>query len=742
MNSDSGDNRDGTTDHTNLQHGNSNKTVRSKRDIKQLRLEIPQTLHDQGIIQDFLLNDDLYFIVQLNHEYGKKTIPFQFDFRHYQKSLESFEHRLVSKGIDDKHLRMLMIDTVDDNHDRIIEFLKSCEIETKEEVAVDNQIKDYVQRKSSSEFLAEAVVIGGVPTFLVSRIKDVGQEEGEISICNDLEIGGEGRNKLKPFEVISYINKAYTFSSEEEVYKTIDKTKRETLDSLYQKVKSIWKKFIDADDFHISICAADTIFTYYQDRLGLTHYLFFVGDNASGKSNNLVVFHFLAYRNMMSTGVTSANIYQFLGSKEEGLGTICEDEADNIDEDTEKMRIYKNGYTTGSPVLRTDTSYGRKQYRYNTFGFKAFAAEKFPDSLKAKGFRQRIIELPCTYGFPRYDISEVINPAGEQEYKELLDELNDLRNTLLVFRLLHHRKKIPNIRLNIRNREKQLFKPMLRLFQGTRTQKELLPVVSKYISERRKSNTNTLQSFLYRIIASLIKTTRTLEHESKVIWAAVKEALPGESIPNKPLSYDSEEFGVISQKQITEILHDVFGAKKSKHHGSGVRLVFDKDRMVRLGRVYELRVDVKVTEQEEAERDESGYDGEDGYDLGIERYISKENRGEENRDLGNKSCNNYKNVDNPCERISPQKYTDTHDPLHDPPQHTHHTQSQNPQTSKDLEGQTIDDNRPMKLEATIDLVEYAYWISSMGKWGCKNCSYKDDKFGMESHLLNCKGIKK
>ena len=137
----------------------------------------------------------------------------------------------------------------------------------------------------------------------------------------------------------------------------------DTLDSLYRKVKSIWKKYVDADDFHISICAADTIFSYFQDKIGLTHYLFFVGNPASGKSNNLTVFQHLAYRNMTSSDMSHSNIYQFLGSMDEGVGTLCEDEADNIDDYPDKMRIYKNGYTTGRPILKTDTTYGRKQYQ-------------------------------------------------------------------------------------------------------------------------------------------------------------------------------------------------------------------------------------------------------------------------------------------------------------------------------------------------------------------------------------------
>jgi hypothetical protein len=168
---------------------------------------------------------------------------------------------------------------------------------------------------------------------------------------------------------------------------------------------------------------------------------------------------------MMSSGMTAANVYQFLGSGEEGIGTICEDEADNIDEDRKKMKVHKNGYTTGKYYHRTDTSVGRQQLKFNTFCFKAFATEKLPDSVTAKGFNQRTIELPCVYGFPQYDISEVANPAGEEEYQELLDELMGTRNTLLVYRLLHFKDKIPDIKLNIQNREKQLFKPILRVFQ-------------------------------------------------------------------------------------------------------------------------------------------------------------------------------------------------------------------------------------------------------------------------------------
>jgi hypothetical protein len=451
----------------------------------------------------------------------------------------------------------------------------------------------YVQKYRDLESLAESIIISGKPYFAVARPKPNNASEIQITFEESITLADE-TTELRPYELMSYMNKPYIFRSNEEFESYLETAKKETLDSLYRKVKSIWRKYIDGDDFHISICAADTIFTYFQDKIGLTHYLFFIGNNTSGKSNNLHVLHQLAYRNVTSTDMTSANIYQVLGSLDEGQATICEDEADNIDENQEKMRIYKNGYTVGFPVLRTDTAYGRKQFKFNTFCLKAFAAERLPDSIRARGFNQRIIEIPCLYGFPQYDISEVVNPAGEERYQSLLDELGETRNLLFVYRLLHFNDKIPNIELNIQNREKQLFKPVLRVFQGTETLRELLPVISKYVSQKRESNANTLYAFLYRTITDLIRAKDTAELESSLIWDTIIDLLPGEPISNKKLSYESSEFGTISQKGIIEILMQVFGASPSQSRREKRKLVFNMSKLERLGKVYDLSIEIKV----------------------------------------------------------------------------------------------------------------------------------------------------
>jgi hypothetical protein len=474
------------------------------------------------------------------------------------------------------------------------------------------QKKKYsILKYSKKGLLAEAVIIGGKLRFAISRIN--GDNEPRITLENSAENENEIFSPLP-----APMSRVFSFESEEKFDQYIEKAKGETLDSLYKRVKAIWQKYIDADDFHISLCAADTIFTYFQDRIGLTHYLFFVGDGDTGKSNNLTVIEYVGYRVFKSIGITSANIYTSLGNREEGQGTICEDEADNIDKDHEKMKIYKSGYQIGSGVARTDLPLGvRSQNKWNTFSFKGFAGERLPDVVKAKGLNQRIIPLYCSDGFPKHDLAEVVSAEGEEELQPLLDELNDIHNLLFAYRLLHFHDIIPNIKLNIRNREKQLFKPILRVFQNTVTFSELLDIVSHFVNRRRESNADSYHAYLYTTISELIKQQNSHELTISLIWKTIKDSLSGNDIPNKPLSYDTSEYGTISQKGTIETLKQVFGAKSPKHHGTGRKLIFYKDKLARLERKYNLSTDIRIT------------DGTDGTHVGLDAHLPPDNHDKE-----------------------------------------------------------------------------------------------------------------
>ncbi len=581
----------------------------------------------------------------------------------------------------------------------------------------DTRPRQSIQKFSLHDILAEAVLIGGRPCFLIATIN------GSVDIQRSIELEDK---ILIPLEKEAYINKPYSFLSEDHVTSCIDNAKQANLDTLYHKIKSIWKKYVDADDFYISLCALDTIYTYFQDKIGLTHYLFFVGNVGSGKSNNLRILQCLAYRNMTSTDITAANIYQFLGSMEEGQGTICEDEADDIDEDKDKMRIYKNGYTTGYPVLRTDTTYGRKQYRFHTFCFKAFAAERTPDSTKAKGFNQRIIQLTSLYRSPQYDISEVINPACEEKYQGLLDELLETRNLLLVYRLVHFNDKIPDIRLNIENREKQLFKPIIRIFQNTKTLKEILPIISRYVSQNRELNANTLHAFLYKTIKELIQIENNAELESNQIWDSIKANLQGDEIPNRPQSYQSVEFGEISQKGIVQILKDVFGATKSKRHGEGRKYVFDLKKLERLGKIYDLSIDIQVDQE-----DENGTHGTHGTLIGLDRHLGEETSEEE-------IVNNIdKNKEYDKEIILIDKQQQAEGPIAGPKNVSQTSQaSQTLVESGDASGEHSDNASQASQSKSCNTI---YRLGRSDIFACQYCRLRGDKWEMRQHP--CRGSK-
>lgn len=77
---------------------------------------------------------------------------------------------------------------------------------------------------------------------------------------------------------------------------------------------------------------------------------------------------------------------------------------------------------------------------------------------------------------------------------------------------------------------------------------------------------------------------------------------------------DTSEFGVLSQKEITQTLEHIFGAKTKKSHGKKM-LEFDISKLKRLGNIYDLFPEVKVIE-------ESRDVGDVGDDVGIGRYIA------------------------------------------------------------------------------------------------------------------------
>ena len=121
----------------------------------------------------------------------------------------------------------------------------------------------------------------------------------------------------------------------------------------------------------------------------------------------------------------------------------------------------------------------------------------------------------------------------------------------------------------------------------------------------------------------MIKSRKTSQLESGFVRNYIRENLHGEDVPGKALSYDTSEFGIITQKEIIQTLEHVFGAKSKKNHGTR-KLDFDTSKLQRLGKVYDLATEVRVVKDgDDSFEQNRGSDWTDWTDVGLGRYIEQ-----------------------------------------------------------------------------------------------------------------------
>ena len=580
-----------------------------------ISLEIPQKLQDLHIVADFTFeaNTTNNFVLELNHVYNNIRIIFHYS-KNWNRCKQNFKDAINEKDEiqDPKHIKLLL-DALDANYNTITMTQANYDKQedntkdqqeqvqkestrgtgNKEEEKDDKKIYHTINKYSQGIPLVESILINNTPYFI--QINEDKEGNKAPVLYKKIELSDIN---LVPPERTEYLSKEYSFASFEEVQYFIDLAKQETLDSLFQQVKTILQKYIDIDDDFINILAADIIFTYFQDRLRMTHYLLIVGDNNTGKSNILLVFSFLAYRSILDTAITPANVYNYGSQLEDGQFTLIEDEIDDIDFQDEKKKLYKVSYRGGTKVTRMYDSNNSgpannkrkssRQQGFFLFCFKMFASEKMPDKVKSKGFLERIIPLKAIPGDPQYDISEVVDESGDEKLNRLYEELMNTRKLLLMYRLLHYNEAIPDIKLNIKNRYKQLTKPVLRLFQNTESVNQITQSLSKYLIEKNEEKINSLDSALLFLLLDLVGQKGTILYNNE-IWDKVKEKYPGNEIEGKSYSYFSEEFNTtISKTKIHIICTTKFDAKDHKDEIKGRGLIFNPKKLNKLADNYSI----------------------------------------------------------------------------------------------------------------------------------------------------------
>ncbi len=525
--------------------------------------------------------------------------------------------------------------------------------------------------------LHEAILLNDEPMFLTYS-----DDDGQIRAVKQIE---EINRILVPPGIEEYPYEPIEFESIEEVNKSVQRAKNESIDTLYQNIRNIVSLYVDQEEEIQILISADILWTYFQDLFSTTHYYDVIGrGNGIGKSSIGFIFEGIAYRTVRMTNPSAANLYRVLERIEAGQCTIVADEADNIHEDRYMMAILKEGYAIGGRVPKINMNTGKQEWFFS-YGFKIRIAEDPLSPGTARGLIDRMFQIKAIKGKPEHDIKEVLHPANRDKTLERLhNDLRELRKLLLVYRLIHFEDPIVNRDVGLEGRDKELCKPLLQLFHGSKAHNEVQTVSRLFLDNKNKRKKNTsIDPVLYEITVNLVSDYGVKLYNS-AIWQAIQDKIPGAPIDvKKPNEYQSYEYDTIYRR--TALNHiEGFGAEPDRDH-KGRFLKFDIHRLAKTAKQF------------------------DGDSIGIQSRLELANPNSHRHIVTSSRPENDINI------------------------------TRNAEEDKEIANRTVESNGKVARDdvTMVTMAESIYRISSTDQFGCNGCKLKGDKWFMQGH--NCKG---
>ena len=348
------------------------------------------------------------------------------------------------------------------------------------------------------------------------------------------------------------------------------------LEELFLRVRAEFDLFLDVEAVWKDFLAACVLLSYQQEKLLTVPYVYFVGDNESGKTVALNLLNWLCYRPMLGVTIPSADTYGYLDDSD-APGTILEDEAQGLQRDLDKAKIYKAGYKRGAVVPRTMITQNKRFIKYfRVFCFKACAAEETP---RVKGLMERFIFIPMVEGYPNKDWAD-FNKQDE-------NRLRTLRNLLLKWRLATIGLDLEVVDLSVKGRLKELWKPIIQIISGLKVENNLRAHLDLLQKERLHEKTNTLEGHIVKVVCELYRQDEPLSFSD--IWDALVDDLGGKLDDKKPNKMDTADFGEISKQKIGYRLREVLSGKKIKVRGQtgpARHYEFDAKKLERIAKKY------------------------------------------------------------------------------------------------------------------------------------------------------------
>ena len=455
--------------------------------------------------------------------------------------------------------------------------------ETAEKEAIPVNNKERASHKTfymDDEKIAEAIVyregFEERPAFLVYSLK-----LGGFTIEDYLIIGQE---RVKPTPPSKYPYSPYVFDFN-------DERKAPDPKMLFEEVLEEFRRFVDVEDEIRVLMASTVMLSYVQEFFETVPYLHLLGDNESGKTHTLQLFAALCYRPLYGVSIPSADLYTFLGS-DGHIPTIIEDEIQGVERDSEKAKIWKVGYKRGAKVPRImiKPNGEREIEYYPAYCLKISAGEKL---IQLKGLAERFITVNMVEG----------DPESDEYTREDYERFQKLRRKLLLWRmeLLIDSTWPPSLEIPwLKKRMKELYKPLLVVASVHPAYYQVLEkFVEAKVEEKNEIKRNSLEGFLTKIVASLIKEKKSNEIPFLDIWSRIKFELDVEESPSRPDRLETDAYGVLTKQKVGRRLREALGSRVQRRWEEGratVIHIFDLRRLEKCIKRYRLTDLIDLTD--------------------------------------------------------------------------------------------------------------------------------------------------
>lgn len=355
-----------------------------------------------------------------------------------------------------------------------------------------------------------------------------------------------------------------------------------SLQELIKNIDDFVYKYLDISDSYRKLATYYILLSWIYDCFETIPYLRAIGDYGTGKSRFQKVIGNLCYKPMFAGGATTPSpIFRIIDLYR---GTLIVDEADFrfSDAQSEIVKIFNCGYTTGVPVLRTEGDKNRMPVAYNVFCPKILATrERFAD----KALESRCL-TEVMQGNPRPDIP--IHLPKEFYQRSLL-----IRNMLLMFRLKHFGQVgvKPDLAIpGIEPRVNQVLLPLLSIVEDGDVLSELKDFAQKYGQQIKNDRGEEIQAEVLKILVEMVKNGQILSNKN------ISEEV------NKTRDFSNGEYK-ISPSKIGRLNSTFYNFQTRKIHGI-TEIIWDNDRAIQLCQRYSIDYPPKVDDVDEVDHPE------------------------------------------------------------------------------------------------------------------------------------------